>query len=240
MQQKGANNLLQACSNLTESQFLIMDYQIREFAKIHAEARSESRIATEEVHAEAAVERENEASSLERIQLVGKARLNEIIAACELFFRHLSEFLQHIVTPLGREQFMFYVGAVAVLVFTVMTLKEMITLGCVCILRFVTAPRLVREYGNLNSQLNNWFPHQARETSEIVLPTNIKERIDIVVKVASVASKRQLPLRSVLIYGEPGSGKSMVAKEIAHSIPDLPFAIMTGADIYPMGEYNIE
>jgi len=212
---------------------------IREFAEIHEEAKSQSRIAMEEVYAEAAVERENEASSLDRIQLVGKARMNEIIQVIELFFRHLSECLQHIVTPQGREQFMFYVGAVAALVFAVMTLKEMITLGCICILRFVTAPRLVREYGNLNTH-NLWFTRQAREKSEIVLPTSIKERVDNVVKVASVASKRHLPLRSVLIYGEPGSGKSMAAKAIAQSIPDLPYALMTGADVYPMGECSVE
>lgn len=212
---------------------------IREFAEIYEGAKSESRVATEEVRAESAVERENEASSLERIQLVGKARLDEIIQVIEIFFRHLSVCLRHIVTPEGKEQFIFYVGAVAVLVFTVMTMKEMITLGCICILRFVTAPRLVREYGNLKTQLSNWFSYQAKETSEIVLPANIKERIDNVVKVASVASKRHLPLRSVLIYGDTGTGKSMTAKAIAQSIPDLPFAVMTGADVYPMGEFNI-
>ena len=209
---------------------------IREFAEIHEEAKGESRIATEEVHAEAEVERENEASSLERIQIVGTARLNEIIQVIELFFQHLSECLQHIVTPQGREQFMFYVGAAAALVFSVTTLKEMITLGCICILRFITAPRLVREYGNLNTHINFWCTRHDKENSEIVLPTNVKERIDVVVKVASVASKRNLPFRSLLIYGEPGCGKSMAAKAIAQSIPELPFALMTGADVYPMGK----
>eukprot|EP00578_Thalassiosira_sp_NH16_P003761 CAMPEP_0181138808 /NCGR_PEP_ID=MMETSP1071-20121207/34442_1 /TAXON_ID=35127 /ORGANISM="Thalassiosira sp., Strain NH16" /LENGTH=215 /DNA_ID=CAMNT_0023225665 /DNA_START=239 /DNA_END=883 /DNA_ORIENTATION=+ len=120
----------------------------------------------------------------------------------------------------------------AVLVFVVSTLKEMITLGCICILRFFTAPRLVREYGNLRA---NWLGKHTQEENEIVLPQSIKERTDMIVAVASAASKMRFPLRSVLIHGPPGSGKSMIAKAIAQSIPSLPYALMSGADVYPMG-----
>ena len=176
---------------------------------------------------------------MDRIRLVGKARLNEIIQVVEIIFRHLSDCLQHVVTPEGRQQFLFYVGALSALAFSVMTLKEIITFGCICILRFVTAPKLVREYGNTNTQFK-WIPRRTEVKKDIVLPQNIMERIDVVVKVASVASKRCSPLRSVLIYGEPGSGKSMAAKAIARSIPALPWALMTGADVYPMGEFIFE
>ncbi|KAL9188074.1 hypothetical protein ACHAXT_006452 [Thalassiosira profunda] len=205
----------------------------RELLEMEEDANIESHVAKEEVHAEATVERENEAASLDRIKLVGKARVDEVLHSIENVFWHLAGCLQHVVTPEGRQQFLFYIGSAALLVFAASTIKEMIALICLCILRFFTAPRLVREYGNLRSQ-PKWAKNAASE-KDIVLPADIKERMDVIVKVASAASRRRFPLRSVLIHGKPGSGKSLVAKTIAKSIPELPYALMSGADVFPMG-----
>lgn len=136
---------------------------------------------------------------------------------------------------MGRQQFLFYVGSIAVLVFAVSTMQEMITLMCIRMLRFLTAPRLVREYGNLNTRVKR-FPERTQVKKEIVLPADITERMETIVQVASAASMRRFPLRSVLIHGKPGSGKSMAAKELAQSIPIIPYAMMSGADVYPMGK----
>jgi len=206
----------------------------RELMEMSKAADIESHIAREEIHAEAMVERENESTSLEQIQLLGKARVNEIIHAVEQVFWHLAGSLKHIMTPEGRQQFMFYVASAAVMVFSVSTVKELIGLGCMLLLTSLTAPRLVREYGNLN-----WSGKRTSlATRDVVLPLDIKERTEIIVKVASAAAERRFPLRSVLIHGKPGSGKSMVAKAIAQSIPSLPYALMSGADVFPMGEIN--
>mmetsp|Transcript_27493 Transcript_27493/g.57373 ORF Transcript_27493/g.57373 Transcript_27493/m.57373 type:complete len:900 (+) Transcript_27493:94-2793(+) len=205
----------------------------RELVEMNEAGIIESHVAKEEIHAEAAVERENEAASLEQVKLVGKARVNEIVCSVENVFWHLARCLKHIMTPEGRQQFLFYVGTVAVLVFAVSTMKEVITLVCLCLLRFFTAPRLVREYGNLNAR-DRRSAKNALAVKEIILPTKIKERVDIIVKVASAASKRRFPLRSVLIHGEPGTGKSMIAKAIAHAT-GLPYALMSGADVFPLG-----
>ncbi|KAL9188073.1 hypothetical protein ACHAXT_006451 [Thalassiosira profunda] len=205
----------------------------RELLEMEEDANIESHVAKEEVHAEATVERENEAASLDRIKLVGKARVDEVLHSIENVFWHLAGCLQHVVTPEGRRQFLFYIGSAALLVFAASTIKEMIALICLCILRFFTAPRLVREYGNLSTR-PKWAKNNASE-KDIVLPADIKERMDVIVKVASAASRRRFPLRSVLIHGKPGSGKSLVAKTIATSIPELPHALMSGADVFPMG-----
>ncbi len=207
----------------------------REFAEINEAAKIESHIAREEIHAEAVVERENESASLNQIKLVGKARMEEVIHVIETFFWHLAGSLQHVLTPVGRQQFLFYVGSIAVLVFAVSTIKEMITLMCIRMLRFLTAPRLVREYGNLNTRVKR-LPERTQVKKEIVLPADITERMETIVQVASAASRRRFPLRSVLIHGKPGSGKSMAAKELAQSIPKIPYAMMSGADVYPMGK----
>lgn len=211
----------------------------RELKEMNDAAEMESLIAKEEIHAEATVERENESSSLELIRLLGKARIDEIIQAIENIFWHLTRCFQHIMTAEGRQQFVFYAGSAAALVFVVSTLKELITLTCVCILRFFTAPRLVREYGNTLTSRAKWNTAQS-SISDIVLPQDIKERMDIIVKTASAASIRRFPLRSVLIHGKPGSGKSLAANAIAQSIQTLPYALMSGADVFPMGKcYSI-
>lgn len=197
-------------------------------------ANIESHIAKASIHAEATVERENEATSLEQIKLLGKARVEEIIDSIENIFWHMAGCLKHITTEEGRQQFLFYIGSVAVLVFVVSTSKELITLGCLVAFRFFTAAKLVREYGNQSLQVF-WADKQTQTLDEMVLPPETKERMDGIVKVADAASKRQFPLRSVLVCGKPGSGKSMLAKSIAQSIPSLPYALINGSDVFPLG-----
>ena len=99
---------------------------------------------------------------------------------------------------------MFYIRSAGVLVFVVSTMKELIALGCIYVLRFFNAPRLVREYGHLRVKAS-WSAKNNEAMQEIVLPLKIKERIDTIVKVADAASKRRFPLRSVLIHGSPGT-----------------------------------
>ena len=207
----------------------------REFLEINEAAKIEAHIVREEIQAESVVERENESVSLEHIKLVGKARMEEVIHVIETFFWHIAGSLRHIVTPEGRQRFLFYVCSIGVLVFAVSTIKEMLALMCCCILRFLTAPRLVREYGNLKTQIR-WFSKRTQARKQIVLPRKIRDRMDTIVKVASAASVKRYPLRSVLIHGKPGCGKSMAAIELAQSIPNLPYALMSGADVFPMGK----
>lgn len=203
-------------------------YIHRELQELKETARIESRVAREEINAEAEVERENEATSLEQIKLVGNALTQEIVQAVENIFWHLAGSLHHIVcTDEGRHQFLFYSVALASLVFVASTLKEGISLVCLFILRLFTAPRLVREYGNLRMRSTWWrYP---REAEIVVLPDEIKDRMNVIVEVASAANLRGFPMRSILIYGQPGCGKSMVAKQLAKST-GLPYAMMSGGD----------
>lgn len=199
----------------------------RELQELDETARIESRVAREEINAEAVVERENEATSLEQIKLIGNALTQEVIQAIENVFWHLAGCLHHIIsTAEGRHQFLFYVIAAAVLVFVTSTMKEGISLACLFILRLFTAPRLVREYGNL--RIPTWC-RSKRDTEDIVLPDEIKERMDGIVRVAAAASSRGFPMRSILIHGQPGCGKSMAAKKLA-MFTGLPYAMMSGGD----------
>ena len=181
-------------------------------------------MAREEIVAEAAVERENVSISLDQIRILGNALTAEMIQAIENIFWHLARCLHHIVsTAEGRHQFLFYVCAIAALVFVASTLKEGISLTCLFILRLFTAPRLVREYGNLRMRS---YLMTRRNNVDVVIPDAMKDRLDMIVEVAKAVGSCR---RSILIHGRAGCGKTMIAKKIAQSI-GLPYAMMSGGD----------
>lgn len=102
---------------------------LRDLQELDEAARIESRVATEEINAKAAVERENESMSLEQIKLIDNALTIEMIQTIENVFWHLAGCVHHIVSASeGRHQFIFYAGAAAAMVFVASTMKEGISL----------------------------------------------------------------------------------------------------------------
>jgi len=207
----------------------------RELLEMIEETAIESNVAQEMIHAEAEIERENEFVSINQIEEIGHARIQETKEFIENVFWTLARCFHHAVsTSTGRKQFVFYIGLAASLVLVVSTLKEIISLTCAFLLRLCITPRLVREYGNLRFRMRRSSEAQT-QTNSIILPTKIKARIEQASKTASFARKRRLPLRNILLHGKPGCGKSVTAKAIAQSIPNLPYALMSGSDIFPLG-----
>jgi hypothetical protein len=209
----------------------------RELLEMIEEAAIESNVAQEVIHAEAEIERENEFVSINQIKLLGNAHIEEVIQSIENVFWNVAGCFHHVVsTSTGRQQFVFYIGVAASFVLVLSTIKEIISLACAVILRLFITPRLVREYGNLRLR-TPWSSSKAQtKLDSIILPPLIKERIVQSAKIASFASKRRFPMRNILLHGNPGCGKSVTAKAIAQSITSLPYAIMSGADVFPMGK----
>mmetsp|Transcript_28865 Transcript_28865/g.42395 ORF Transcript_28865/g.42395 Transcript_28865/m.42395 type:complete len:376 (+) Transcript_28865:321-1448(+) len=140
-------------------------------------------------------------------------------------------------TEEGANQFIFFVAAGALLAFALVSAKELTILCFNLLQRFMTTPRLVREYGNLH-----YFGKRsrtARNTSlvlnDIVLPGTTKQRVKRLCESISLSRKRNSSLRNVLIYGPPGTGKSLLAKEICNATHNLPYALMSGSDVAPLG-----
>lgn len=210
---------------------------LRDLLEMVEEAAIEANVAQEVIHAEAEIERENEYVSINQIKLLGSAQIEEIVQSIENIFWNLAGCFHHIVsTSTGRQQFFFYISMIAALVLTISTIKEVISLGCAVILRLLTTPRLVRKYGNSRFRMRFWSDKAETQMDSIILSKPVKTRIEQAAKTALEASKRRFPMRNILLHGKPGCGKSMTAIAIAQSIHSLPYAIMSGADIFPMGK----
>ncbi len=158
--------------------------------------------------------------------------MKEVVAIIENLFRHITSCLHHTVsTNEGRGQFLFFIAASSALVFVATGIREAISMVCCLILHLLTAPRLVREYGNLWSSKKPDSPAM----TNIILPHDLHGRVESIIKVASSARKMGFHSRHVLIHGPSGTGKSILAKAIAHSIPSVQYALMSGSDVAPMG-----
>lgn len=214
----------------------IYNSMARELLEMIEEAGIESNVAQEVIHAEAEIERENEIVSINQIEVRGRALCEETKEFIEKVFWNLAECFHHAVsTSAGRQQFMFYICVAASLVLALSTVREIISLASAVLLRMFITPRLVREYGNLRFGMR-WSNKPQTNMDSIVLPSSIKARIEQASKTASFARNRQLPLRNILLHGKTGCGKSVTAKAIAQSIPNLPYAICSGSDVFPLGK----
>ncbi len=217
----------------------IYNSMARELLEMIEEAGIESNVAQEVIHAEAEIERENEFVSINQIEVRGHALIQEAKEFIENVFQNLAGCFHHVVsTSAGRQQFMFYICVTASFVLALSTVKEIISLTSAVLFRLLITPRLVREYGNLRFGMR-WSSKAQTHMDSIVLPNSIKARIEQASKTASFARNMQLPLRNMLLHGNTGCGKSVTAKAIAQSIPNLPYAICSGADVFPLGKSHV-
>ncbi|KAH0486065.1 MAG: hypothetical protein KVP17_004897 [Porospora cf. gigantea B] len=69
----------------------------------------------------------------------------------------------------------------------------------------------------------------------LVLPAELKKRLDWSVRSVCAAKKAGAPLRHMLIHGPPGTGKTLFARNLAKS-SGMDYAIMSGGDIGPLGK----
>lgn len=211
-----------------------MTFHCREIRNLYRGAHDDALGEIALIQADAEEERKNEMYSLESIHLIGEEARKTTLKMIEVIFCHVIDGFSYIIQEKdGRHQMLMAILALSIIVFTVTMSKELINVIFDAMIRSISKPRLVREWGNVT--LNRHIKTKTNLLSEVVLPKEEKERINKLCDSVSFRGRRRhIPLRNVLIYGEAGTGKSMIARAIAEAANGMPFAIMSGADVAPL------
>lgn len=110
--------------------------------------------------------------------------------------------------------------------------------------RLLGQPTLVRETSLKRGPaglLGRWAPTFAVQRSNpsdpfqgVVLSKDIEQKARVLAESTRNAHLNRAPLRHVLLYGPPGSGKTLLATALARHC-GLDYAIMAGGDVAPLG-----
>ncbi len=187
------------------------------------------------IQAEASEERKQEKFSLEKIKVMGEEAKANLLQMIETIFNHLIQGLGYIISEEdGRKQALMFGGSTTLLVFSLSIAKEVISLLFLFLLRSLSMPRLVRQWGcgrRANSSSSN------ERVNEVKFPPKEKKRIEELCNIIKLGRERNAPLRNILLHGKAGTGKSLTARAIAE-YSQLPYAILSGSDIAPLGSHG--
>jgi ATPase family AAA domain-containing protein 3A/B len=187
------------------------------------------------IDAETKEERKQEHFSLEKIKVAGEEASKSMLEMIETLFTHLIQGLGYIVSEEdGRHQAFMFVAAASILALSISMSKEAIELIFYLLIRSLSMPRLVREWGRASD--NGFYRRQIKSNllKDVVLREKDKKQIEDICNIVDIGRKRNAPLRNILLHGSVGTGKSITARAIAEA-SNLPYAIMSGADIAPLG-----
>jgi ATPase family AAA domain-containing protein 3A/B len=119
--------------------------------------------------------------------------------------------------------------------------------------RALMTPKLVRKYGRGGSNLLEYYfvtlflrrkitPRSIYDAAfaNVVIEKDTALRLYNISLTTTRAKARRAPLRHCLLHGEPGTGKSVIAEAIAMASGGLPYAIMSGSDLAPLGRHGPE
>lgn len=177
------------------------------------------------------------------------------LSAINTTFGHIEGGLRTLLTD--RSKLVMTIGGVTALAAGVYTTREgaRVTLGYVN--RILGQPSLIREssmsrfpWTGVVSRVKNQalkFSSTAEAAKQaaarkglnnVVLHPSLKKRIEQLARATANTKIHQAPFRNMMFYGVPGTGKTLVAREIAQK-SGLDYAMMTGGDVAPLGSQAV-
>jgi ATPase family AAA domain-containing protein 3A/B len=130
------------------------------------------------------------------------------------------------------------VGGLTALAVGVYSARAAARVGGNLLERRLMRPPLVRETSRRTWNKENFFPWMKQNTGlmdKIVLEDELAERLQWTTNSLINARKNGTPYRHLLLYGAPGTGKTLFARTLAKQ-SGLDYAIMSGGDVGPLGK----
>ena len=208
---------------------------LRELLRLKEASLGEAERARARILSEAEIERETESASIQRIRVIGEEATKATIEIIKVAFMNVADAIEYTFkTSQGKKQLALFICGSCALAFCIVLIRELSGLLFVLVRKSLMTPKLVREYGwPCKQQRNSIFRDE-----KIVLTEDVEERMNRICSGVALARARGAPLRHVLIYGKPGTGKSAVAKAMGKGILGLPYALMSGSDLAPLGKHG--
>ncbi|VVB10030.1 unnamed protein product [Arabis nemorensis] len=211
----------------------------RETIRVKAMAEAEGR-----AHEAKLTEEQNRRLLMERIN----GEREKWLAAINTMFGHIEGGFRTLLTD--RNKLIMTVAGATALAAGIYTTREGARVSWGYINRILGQPSLIREssmgrfpFASSMSQLKNRITGAAvaeggKPLDNVILHPSLKKRIEHLARATSNTKSHQAPFRNMMFYGSPGTGKTMVAREIARK-SGLDYAMMTGGDVAPLGSQAV-
>mmetsp|Transcript_71176 Transcript_71176/g.230379 ORF Transcript_71176/g.230379 Transcript_71176/m.230379 type:complete len:568 (-) Transcript_71176:183-1886(-) len=208
----------------------------RETAMARAKAESQGRIEQERENVEVRMREMRARMAEER-----KTRLEAIQAVFSGIGQGSRTLLE------DRSKMTALVGGLTALAFGVYGARSATRVVGNLVERRLMRPPLVRETSRFTWSRDNltgwqWPPWKRREMQlleNIVLEDELAERLGWTTNSLVNAKRNGTPFRHLLLYGSPGTGKTLFARTLAKQ-SGLDYAIMSGGDVGPLGKDAVQ
>uniref|UniRef100_A0ACD5YUB3 Uncharacterized protein n=1 Tax=Avena sativa TaxID=4498 RepID=A0ACD5YUB3_AVESA len=163
------------------------------------------------------------------------------LAAINTTFSHIEGGLRTVLTD--RSKLVMGIGGVTALAAGVYTTREGARVTWGYINRILGQPSLIRESSMRKFPLPGLKPSSASLSGgagfeNVILHPALKRRIEHLARATANTKSHDAPFRNMLFYGHPGTGKTLVAREMARK-SGLDYAMMTGGDVVPLGSVAV-